>query len=61
MIHVKQSEIIDWAMRGVIETIQKEPEEEKQMELNKILRELAMMFVLAEQKERKQGYLSCLR
>lgn len=53
MIHVKQSEIIDWAMRGVIETIQKEPEEEKQMELNKILRELAMMFVLAEQKERK--------
>ena len=52
MIGVKQSEILDWAMRGVIDAIQKEPDEEKKIELNKILKELAMMFVLAEQKER---------
>jgi hypothetical protein len=49
---VKQSEVIDWAMRGVIDAMQKEPDEEKKVELNKTLKELAMMFVLAEREER---------
>lgn len=49
---MKQSEVIDWAMRGVIEEMKREPDEEKKVELNKILKELAMMFVLAEREER---------
>ena len=52
MIHVKQSEIFDYAMQGIIVLMQQEQDEEKKQELNVVLKELAMMFVLAEQKER---------
>lgn len=48
---MKKSEIIDWAMRGVIEAMQKEPDEERKQELNQKLKELATMFVLAEREE----------
>ncbi len=51
---MKQSEIFDYAMQGIIELMQKEPDEQKKIELNVVLKELAMMFVLAEQKERKE-------
>lgn len=50
---MKQTEIFDYAMQGIIELMQKEKDEEKKQELNQVLRELAMMFVLAEQKERE--------
>lgn len=50
---MKQSEIFDYAMQGIIELMQKEPDEKKKQELNYVLKELAMMFVLAEQKERE--------
>lgn len=50
---MKQSEIFDYAMQGIIELMQKEPDEKKKQELNIVLKELAMMFVLAEQKERE--------
>lgn len=50
---MKQSEIFDYAMQGIIELMQKEQDEDKKQELNLVLKELAMMFVLAEQKERE--------
>ena len=50
---MKQSEIFDYAMQGIIVLMQQEQNEEKKQELNLVLKELAMMFVLAEQKERK--------
>ena len=50
---MKQSEIFDYAMQGIIELMQKEKDEQKKKELEVVLKELAMMFVLAEQKERK--------
>ena len=50
---MKQTEIFDYAMQGIIELMQKEKDEDKKQELNQVLRELAMMFVLAEQKERE--------
>ena len=53
VISVKQSEIFDYAMQGIIELMQKEQDEDKKQELNQVLKELAMMFVLAEQNERK--------
>jgi hypothetical protein len=50
---MKQSEVLDWAMRGVIEVMRQERDEERKAELNATLKELAMMFVLAERKERE--------
>ena len=58
---MKQSEIFDYAMQGIIVLMQQEPDEKKKQELNQVLKELAMMFVLAEQKEREQQYLSLCR
>ena len=49
---MKQSEIFDYAMQGIIELMQKEQDEDKKQELNHVLKELAMMFVLAEREER---------
>ncbi len=49
---MKQTEVLDWAMRGVIEAMQREPNEERKAELNQVLKELATMFVLEEHKER---------
>ena len=53
VISVKQSEIFDYAMQGIIVLMQNEQDEDKKQELNQVLKELAMMFVLAEQNERK--------
>jgi hypothetical protein len=50
---MKQSVIFDYAMQGIIVLMQNEPDEDKKQELNHVLKELAMMFVLAEQKERE--------
>lgn len=50
---MKQSEIFDYAMQGIIVLMQQEQDEDKKQELNQVLKELAMMFVLAEQKERE--------
>lgn len=58
---MKRSEVLDYAMSGVIELMRQEQDDEKKVELDKALKELAMMFVLAEQEERKQGYLSYVR
>ena len=49
---MKPSEVLEWAMRGVIETMKQERDLDKQKELDKTLKELARMFVLAEQKHR---------
>lgn len=58
---MKRSEVLDYAMRGVIELMRQEQNEKVNAELNQALKELALMFVLAEQNEREQGYLSYLR
>lgn len=50
---MKLTEALDWAMRGVIDAMQREPDEERKKELNQVLRELAHMFVIEEHKERK--------
>jgi hypothetical protein len=49
---MKRSEVLDYAMSGVIELMNQEQDEEKRAELNTALKELAMMFVLAEREER---------
>ena len=58
---MKRSEVLDCAMRGVIELMNQEQDEEKRMELNIALKELAMMFVLAEREEGKQQFYTCGR
>jgi hypothetical protein len=50
---MKQTEVLDWAMRGVIDAMQREPNEERKKELNQELKELAHMFVIEEHKERE--------
>lgn len=50
---MKQSEIFDYAMQGIIVLMQQEQDEDKKQELNQVLKELAMMFVLAEREERE--------
>ena len=57
---MKQSEILDYAMQGIIVLMQQEQDEDKKQKLNQVLKELAMMFVLAEREERGWQYLSCL-
>jgi len=51
---MKQSEIFDLAMSGIIELMNQEQDEKKKEKLNQALKELAMMFVLAEREERKE-------
>lgn len=60
-ISMKQTEVINWAMRGVIEVMSQEQDESRKVELNNTLRELARMFAEAQCEERRQGYLSCGR
>ena len=50
---MKQSVIFDYAMQGIIVLMQNEQDEDKKQELNQVLKELAMMFVLAEREERE--------
>jgi hypothetical protein len=50
---MKQSEIFDYAMRGIIELMHQEQDEKRMEELKYVLKELAMMFILAEREERK--------
>ena len=50
---MKQSEIIDWAMRGIIEEKLQEQDEERKLELDHKLQDLSMMLLLQLQKESK--------
>ena len=49
---MKQSEIIDWAMRGIIEEKINEPNEDRILELDKQLEELSLLLLLELHKER---------
>ena len=51
---MKQSEVLDWAMRGLIELMSQEQDETKQKEMNQALKILASMFIEAERKEVKR-------
>ena len=51
---MKQSEVLDYAMRGVIVLMSQEQDEKKQEEMNQALKRLATMFIEAERKERKE-------
>lgn len=53
MIHVKQSEIIDWAMRGIIEEKISIDDEVRKLELDVMLKELSILLLLELQKEKK--------
>ena len=56
---MKQSEVLDWAMRGVIELMSQEQDDKKKEELNQALKSLAVMFIEAERKEvNRQFYTS---
>ena len=50
---MKQSEILDWAMRGVIEERLQEQDEIKREELQQKLKKLSIMLAIELQKERK--------
>lgn len=58
---MKQSEALDWAMRGVIELMGQEQDEKKKEELNQALKLLAVMFIEAERKEVKRQFYTCGR
>ena len=58
---MKQSEIFDLAMSGIIELMNQEQDEERKEKLNQALKELAMMFVLAEREERREQFYTCGR
>ena len=49
---MKQSAALDWGMRGLIELMSQEQDEEKIKEMNVALKLLATMFVEAERIER---------
>ena len=49
---MKQSEIIDWAMRGIIEEKLQEQDETRKLELESMLQELSLLLLLELQKER---------
>ena len=57
---MKQSEIIEWAMRGIVEEKITTQDEVRKLELDDMLKELSLLFYFALQEEKKQGYLSCL-
>lgn len=50
---MKQSEIINWAMRGIIEEKVNTHDEVRKLELDDMLKELSLLFYLALQEERK--------
>ena len=50
---MRQVEILQWAMRGVLEEKSQEQEIEKRIELDGIAQELSMLLALAIQKEKK--------
>ena len=49
---MKQSEIIDWAMRGIIAEKLQEQDETRKLELESMLQELSLLLLLELQKER---------
>ena len=53
MIRLKQSEIIDWAMRGIVEEKMNTHDEVRKLELDNMLKELSLLFFLALQEEKK--------
>ena len=48
---MKQSEVLDYAMRGLIELMSQEKDEKKLKEMDQALKQLAIMFVEAERAE----------
>ena len=50
---MKQSEVLDYAMRGVIVLMSQEQDDKKREEMNVALKKLAIMFIEAERKEAK--------
>ena len=50
---MKQSEIIDWAMRGIIEEKINTLDEVRKLELEDMLKELSLLLLLELQKEKK--------
>lgn len=50
---MKQSEIIDWAMRGIVEEKINTPDEVRKLELENMLKELSLLLLLELQKERE--------
>ena len=50
---MKQSEIIDWAMRGIVEEKILVQDEVRKLELENMLKELSIMLLLALQEEKK--------
>ena len=58
---MKQSEALDWAMRGVIELMGQEQDEKKKEELNLALKLLAVMFIESEREEVKRQFYTCGR
>ena len=53
MIHVKQSEILDWAMRGIIQEKISIDDEVRKLELDTMLKELSLLLLLELQKEKE--------
>ena len=58
---MKQSEILDWAMRGIIEEKIQEQNEVRKLELEEMLKELSLLLAVELQKGREQQYLSFWR
>ena len=50
---MKQSEIIDWAMRGIIEEKICLQDEDRKLELDDKLKELSLLLFLALQEEKE--------
>ena len=50
---MKQSEILNWAMRGIIEEKISVPEEDRKLELEEMLKELSLLLALELQKEKR--------
>ena len=50
---MKQSEILDWAMRGIIEEKIHEQNEVRKLELEEMLKELSLLLAVELQKGRE--------
>lgn len=58
---MKQTEILDWAMRGIIEEKIQEQNEVRKLELDEMLKELSLLLAVELQRGREQQYLSFCR
>ena len=53
MFDMKQSEIVDWDMRGIIKEKIQETNIDRRLELDERLKELSLLLLLELQKERE--------